>query len=191
MKAAGVTTLVHAGDPLMFAQLTIAAGQQNWHPEILAVDPTPFGARIGDQSVVQSAMVVTPFSASPGAGPDNEPGAVFRLASGGAAPQSSGPDFVSQYLYVLMLFGALQAAGPNLTPDTFLAGMSSLPESAGGFGLWRPSQRYSMPGDFVIARWNPTAMNAGDGEPGDFLACDAGARYPLNPQSMGSGQLGC
>jgi len=192
MKANGVTTLVHAGDPLMYATLTQAAAQQNWHPEFIGVDPTASFGRLADPEEMAGAFVVTPFSSSPGDGPDSEAGRVYRLASGGSPPRAAGFGFAENYLGVLQLFNALQAAGPNLTPDTFLEGMRSrLPDASGEFGLWRPSAAYSLPGDFVVARWNPSVTNSGDGKAGDFIACDSGARYPLNPQSMGSGQLGC
>ena len=191
MKAAGVTTLVHAGDPLMFAQLSLAADQQNWHPEYIGVDPTATIGRIGAKSQMASALVVTPFAASPGYSASSEAGRVFRIASGGAAPVSGSIDFAGDYMYLLQLFNGLQAAGPNLTAESFRRGFQNLGDRRGEFGLWRSAQPYSLPGDFVVSRWNPNTPNAGDGKVGDFVACDGGTRYPLNPKSAGSGQLSC
>src|ERR1044072_9553206 len=45
-----------------------------------------------------------------------------------------------QYYYnFLMLFIGLQMAGPNLTPDTFAAGMYAYPARTGSFRRWRLS----------------------------------------------------
>ena len=92
-----------------------------------------------------NAFVVTPFSSSPGHTQNSEAGPVFRLASGGAAPRSAGVNFPDDYMNVLLLFNALQGAGPNLTPNSFLNGLRSIPRSNGEYGLWRPSQGYSFP----------------------------------------------
>jgi hypothetical protein len=191
MKAAGVTTLVHAGDPLMYAQMTLAAEQQNWHPEYIGVDPTASVARLGNSKQMASAFAVTPFNAAPGHSASSEAGKVFRLASGGAAPASASVDFAGDYMYLLQVFNGIQAAGPNLTAESFGRGFRSIPDARGEFGLWRPSQAYSLPGDWVVAKWNPSAQNAGDGKAGDFVACDRPTRYPLNPRSAGTGQFAC
>jgi hypothetical protein len=192
MKAAGVTTLVHAGDPLMYAQLTLAASQQNWHPEFIGVDPTAAAARIGDQEEMAHAMSVGPLGRTPGDSGDEETGRVFRIASGGAAPRSAGTgNLVQIYMNLLEVVGAIQAAGPNLNANTFQAGFGSLPDAAGEFGLWRGAQLYNVTADYVIARWDPSKTNAGDGKAGDFIPCDNGTRYPFDNPQMGAGQLGC
>ncbi len=190
MKAAGVTTLVSAADPLMFAQMTLAAQQSDWHPEYLTLDPLGI-ERNGDPNQTSHAMKVAVSGRLLAGGPNAEPGRVFALASGGAEPQQPSPQFVNIYTNLLQLVNAVQAAGPNLTPDTYLAAKSALPDAFGDFGLWKRSQLYSETADFVVSRFDPKATSPEDGEAGSWNLCDGGARYLSREANMGSGQLGC
>lgn len=190
MKAAGVTTLVAATDPLMFAQITLAAKQADWHPEYVSLDTLGI-ERNGDADQMSHVIKVSAFGPVPGNGPDSEPGRVFRLASGGTAPQTGDFFFVELYMNLLQFANAVQAAGPNLTPQTFLGGKQVLPDASGEFGLWKRSQLYDESADFVVSRYDPNAPSPTDGKAGVWKVCDGGARYPNQGANMGLGQLGC
>jgi len=197
MKAAGVTTLVNAGDPLMFVQLTLAAKQQGWQPEWIGIDPTDTIARAGDQSEMADAVEVGPFGPTPGDSPNEEAGRVYRQASGGAAPASDASPLGSYvltnyYATLLQLFAGLQGAGPNLTAASWLNGQAAIPDGQGELGTWCFSQLYNPTCSFVVARWHPNQTNPSDRKAGLYVSCDAGRSYPDVGAKMGSGQYaGC
>ena len=197
MKAAGVTTLIHAGDPFMFAQLTNAAKQQDWQPEWIGVDPTDtLAALLAAPSEMDNAFEVGPFGETPGANPSGEVGHVYRLASGGAPPDTgsyeNGTALTGIYQVLLQLFDGIQAAGPRLTAQSWLKGEASIPTGSGAFGTWCSHQPYDPTCSFVVARWSSTQKNPNTGKAGAFITCDGGRSYPDTRARMGSGQLtGC
>ena len=66
-----------------------------------------------------------------------------------------------------------------------------LPDALGEFGLWKRTQLYSEPGDFVLSRYDPNAVSPTDGQQGTWKPCNGGARYLYRGAAMGSGQIGC
>jgi hypothetical protein len=191
MKSAGVTTVICFCDPLMPIFITQASTQQGYHPEwIFQNDFDPI-AQDADQNQFAHALAPGP---SVHVGPDSEAFAAYQLANPGRAPASI--YFQSAYEVLLHLFGALQAAGPNLTPATFEQGMFSLPSSlpGGNYGDWTYGAGAFTPESSVqVVYWDRSRTSI-DGKPGSWTACDGGASYPLlDPPGWGAAhtQLHC
>jgi hypothetical protein len=85
------------------------------------------------------------------------------------------------YVTVVYLFAGLQAAGPNLTAETFARGLFSLPASprgdygvaGGGAGNFSPTI------ESQITWWNPDAESGYDGKLGAWKACEGGKWFPF------------
>lgn len=83
---------------------------------------------------------------------------------------------------MLFLFNGLQAAGPDLTPQTFAAGLAKLPPTRRGeTGTWTyGAAKFSPISEVPLAWWNPNATSARDGKRGAWISCDGGAWYPFD-----------
>jgi hypothetical protein len=192
MKAEGVTTIAFASDPIMPEFLTRAATQQNYYPEWIWTDPFTGFARLYDQKQASDSIKLSSF------GPDRDPNKsegyrIWKLASPNSEPKTGAVGANVLLWYCLNLFNAIQAAGPTLTPQTFLQGWESLPESNGSFGLWRyGAHSQAVAYDFTLSKWNSSVTNPSDGKAGNYLFCNGGKRYRYDqPQTLGTGQLQC
>jgi hypothetical protein len=109
---------------------------------------------------------------------------VFKIAEPKIEPRQRYYDLA--YMTLQFVFRALQAAGPNLTPDTFAQGMFSLPPSAiGTFGTWGAgTDSYTPQVDTQIAWWDPNARSTLDGKAGAWRACEEGRWFPFNRPSV-------
>lgn len=184
MKAAGVTTVLCACDPIAPIFDTQAADQQGYHPEWSALwwgDPI---AR--DYSQGQWARASASAGASPNA-KSTEAYQAFKLANPSGEPTEM--YFPVPYEYMLYVFNALQAAGPDLTPQTFEQGMFSLPPTpAGLFGPWSYGPGAFTPRTaFQVGWWDPTYVSAYDGKKGGYRDCEGGTYFPADdPSGYGS-----
>jgi hypothetical protein len=112
---------------------------------------------------------------------------VYELASPGhqpaEEPPTSPPYFYVPYYTLLQVFEGLQAAGPDLTPQTFEQGMFDLPPSTGSDpvgGEWVSGDDVFDPiVSFGLVWWNPNGTSAFDGKTGTYVACDAGQVYTV------------
>ncbi len=177
MKADHVTTLICACDPVSPILLSEAAVSQNYYPEWFSFDIGNGFARLPEPSEWKHAI---------GAGaqdiPNSELGAykAWQLAEPGTQPPT--PTFAAVYENVLLLFDALQAAGPNLNPTTFEKGFFSLPQSepGGEFGEWLFGRNVFAPtASTGVVKWSPTAISAASGKRGAWLACNGGKQYGI------------
>ena len=199
MKAAGVTTVLCACDPIVPIFLTQAADQQAYYPEWFA---SYFGDPVGrdyDQkewSHVISGGIQFPTVTS------TEAYETYQLANPGHQPaewpSASPPYFYVPYYTLLQVFDALQAAGPRLTPGSFQQGMFSVPASQPGDvvgGQWNfGDQVYDPLQSYSLAWWDPNAVSAFDNTKGSYRWCNGGATYlATNPAALGGPhqQLGC
>jgi len=195
MKAAGVTTLLNAGDPFMLTFLQTAAQQQDWHPEWVAVGVAQSSLTRGADQ--QGQAVHTLFLGAPGFAQSNSE---LEASWKAAKPDGTPPPLPlgqqgGLYQDLIQSFAAIQAAGANLTPQTLQSARANLPPADGEMGLWSaqaaPNNIYDLLADWVMSRWNATATDPADGKVGVFIPCDNGARYTYVNPNMGSGQLGC
>ena len=127
--ARGVTTVILACDAISAIVLTEAATKQNWRPEWMTIGTgltdLDNAARLYDQVQVDGHLFgVSQLGATDKLiGPTSEPGRVYKNITGKTIPDGTSGDY---FLYV-RLYSQLQAAGPNLTPETIAAGTRTIP----------------------------------------------------------------
>jgi hypothetical protein len=177
LQRAGVTTVLCGCDPITPLFLAEDAEAQHYDPEWVTLD---FGD-LFSQLASQASPAEWDHSLSGGVASvplaQQEAVVAYRLATGD--PRAVPPPSY-QYVYepLLLLFDALQAAGPDLTPRTFQAGLDSLPPSlpGGQFGPWRFGPGTVDPAaGFQVLRWDASAISQADGRRGTGLPCDGGA----------------
>jgi len=163
--------------------ITQSADQQNYRPEwIFQNDYDPI-SQDADQSEFAHAMAPGPSSPPVST---SEALRAYQLVRPGARPAEI--YYPAAYEVFLQLFAALQAAGPNLNPQTFQQAMFSLPPSlpGGDYGDWRFGPGSYTPTSAVGAVWWDTKATSPDGKPGTWSPCDGGAVYPFaDPSKWG------
>jgi hypothetical protein len=189
MKAAKVTTLLCGCDPVGEIYVTQAADQQNYGPEWLS-EWLPFQfERLYSQDQWAHSVEI-------GLGPsvpeqDLEAYRVFKMVDPAGAPQD--PYYMYVYYMMLFLFDGLQAAGPDLTPQTLLSGFQHLPASqVGQVGTWSYGPGIYWPfSQAQVSYWVPSKPNAFDGKAGDYGACDGGQWFSLSDPAALPRTLDC
>ncbi|GAC1543086.1 MAG: hypothetical protein NVS3B12_31460 [Acidimicrobiales bacterium] len=182
LKAAGVTTVLCYCDPLVPIFLSNSAAGQNYFPEWVEPYYGDLQARLMDKNEWSGAI-------SEGAGypakAQFEAYRVFKLAKPNAEPAEQ--YYAIAYITVLHMFAGLQAAGPNLTPDTLQRGFFSLPASTGIFNDWGGGSGQFTPfTDTSLAWWDNNAISNFDGKAGAWRDCDGGARFKFaDPHGWG------
>jgi hypothetical protein len=179
LKAEGVTTVLCGCDPITPMFLAQDAQQQRYTPEWLTLGfGDTFSQLAGNIAPAEWAHAfeggIAPLPVA-----QQEAVTAYHLATGD--PHASPPP-AYQFVYepLLLLFDALQAAGPDLTPQTFAAGMDSLPPSlpGGEFGPWRFGPGTVDPSaGFQVLRWDTSAVSPEDGKRGTAVACNGGTFY--------------
>jgi hypothetical protein len=190
LKESGITTVVFWGDPIAPIFLTQEATNQNYRPEWVIVggnlvDTTFFG-RTYDPTQWSQAFGVSQLWAR-GPQPTNE---VFHLYSWhhGEDPAAAAT-YEIIYQTPWMFMTALHLAGPNLTPETFRAGIFAFPPSGGGptlvtrsfgnHGLW-PFEDYTSFDDTTEVWWDSNAVGQneiGQDGRGMWAYVEGGKRY--------------
>jgi hypothetical protein len=189
-KADGATSIVLACDPFSPIFLTQSAKSQNYNPEwiVIGVALTDVDnvARLWDQSQVGGSL----FGMS-------QLGATEKiLGPGGEAPKTYkaitgttiAPGTTGDYHGLVLLFSALQAAGPNVTPESVAKAFVSLPPGGAprfevGYASYRdgPDGRAGTHDHTAIddAReiwWNPDGTGF-DGKKGLYEETMSGKRF--------------
>ena len=192
-KAAGVTTILCSScDFFTPIFLTKAADGQNYHPEWIETDF--LDALTALQSPTQLSSVQGFGNQSP---PKQSTEAYKAFQMGAPAGTQIIPSFSYVYEPLLMFFAAVQAAGPDLTPETFQQAFRSLPNSLPGgmYGNWGFTPTSFDPNSgYGVAHWSNTARSAIDGKPGAWLNCNNGQQYNFDgsPPQLPLGQeLNC
>jgi hypothetical protein len=190
MKAAGVTTVICLCDEFSPIFLTRAADQQHYRPEWMQVWwPDPW-QRLAASSQWSGSLHTGGTSPNHLAG---EVGATWQAAAGGAQPRAAAAlPMVHEQL--VALFSGLQAAGPNLTPQTFQQGWFSLPSTAqGDYGPWNFGAGVLNPRtQFQLGSYDPSARSSFDGQAGAIVSCEAGRWFNFDDaSSVGTGPLDC
>ena len=198
MKAANVTTLLCACDPILPIFLTQAADQQNYVPEWVAAyfgDPVSREYDQKEWSHTISGGWQWPALATTEAFKAFQTGYPGKPAE---TPPSSPAYYYVAYYMLMQVFDGLQAAGPNLTPSTFEQGIFSLPASDPGDvvgGQWTFGQNHFAPiSSFQWVWWNPNAVSQFDNTKGAYQWCNGGAIYLENNLAALGGpnqQLNC
>lgn len=191
LKQAGVTTVVFSGDPVAPSTFTTEATAQDFFPEWVLgpqalVDTTAF-SRTYDQEQWAHAFGPSPLTVKP----DQTQRGHWTLYEWFFGTEPPAPD-TSPVLFpnVAVLFGGLQAAGPDLTPETFQAGVFSRPPtpryttesslSWGDHGLWDYDEDFNGSDDMTEIWWDPEATGEdeiGKEGTGMWRYVDGGTRY--------------
>jgi hypothetical protein len=192
LKDAGVTSVVFTGDPLTPSSLTKEATAQNYFPEWIIgsnvlVDIALFG-RTYDQEQWQHAfgLALTPDRTNQDA---QESYNLYKWFKGSPPPNNTYGVIIPD---ATLLFIGLQLAGPDLTADSFEAGLFRSPilggtplsptSSRGEHGLW-PGVDYGGTDDTGLIWWDPEAEGEDEiGQTGQGLYqyASEGKRYTLN-----------
>jgi hypothetical protein len=106
-----------------------------------------------------------------------------RASDAYRAFKSQSPDTEPSMLILPAVYGELrmlalgvQLAGPNLTPETFAAGLRSYQSTLGPDGLWAfPEGDFSAPQDFRLIWFDGATSSPQNDRPGAYL--DNGQRY--------------
>ena len=191
LKDAGVTSVMFTGDPIAPADLTRAATAQEYFPEWLMtggllVDTNVF-ARTYDQEQWAHAFGIS-YAGAPTPREDDSAYAIWQWFHGEPPPADDTVGVL--HFHLQMFYGALQTAGPNLTPQTWRDALFVLePSDAdvvtaprlswGDHGLW-PARDFSGIDDATEIWWDPDVEGPDELdriEPGMYRFVDGGKRY--------------
>jgi hypothetical protein len=202
LKDSGITAVLCSYcDPVSPKYAFQTADSDNYHPEWLDISLFSNGftgadafGRIYPQDQMQNVIGIgIPTGAEP---QQQEAYQALKLANG---LNNMLPSYPFAYSTLMELFSALQAAGPDLTPQTFEAGFQNatgdLPAtSAGQFGVWKYQKgSFDPAASFEILRWDPSAISNFDHQKGAFVACNNGDQYLYSSayNQIPKGQLSC
>jgi hypothetical protein len=179
LKDAGITSVLCGCDPVMLALgLTPKANEQSYEPEWLTS-----GLAFVDQDIV--AQLIDPRQWSHAFGiaynAESEPqGRSFPYHAYKQMRPGDEPAFGVEELYYQMYLLAIgvQMAGPNLTPQTFEAGMFAYPGGTGPRGLWGfgPGD-YTPTDDFREIWWDQSRISSQNNQAGAWVQLGGGARF--------------
>jgi len=192
-KAAGVTTIITACDSYSLSLLTKAAAAQNYHPEWLlngvAGDDTDSVAQTYDQGEVTGHLFGL-TEAPPQTqlfGPSSPAGQLYQKLTGHAIP--AGTD--GNLPVLAFIFNALQAAGPDLTPDNMAKGLHALPNLGApdySYGKWDLSTGpdgtagdgdHTLISDARFVYWDGNKISSDNGKMGTYIPVFNGQRFSL------------
>ena len=182
-SAAQVTTIIYMGDLISAAIFTPAATQNAYFPEWYipgfgGVDVDDFLARSAyDQRQWKNAFGFSAYEI-----PVADPARECEIAYRSIDPDNSPDDGMCTYFWQQMvkMMGAIQEAGPNLTPETFKEALFRLPKDppnpawrmAGGYG----ENDYTYVDWYTELWWNPDAIHP-NGDTGAYCYIRGGKRY--------------
>lgn len=189
LKAAHVTTVLFAGDPLTPSYLTAEATAQKYFPEWVVLgaaysDTSLFG-RTYDQQQWKHAFGVTSLYVPTPQDLDQYSSILVW--------QSGKPPIAKTYKLLvqapLILFTGIHLAGPDLTPGSFRDGLFRFPSSRteasqihlswGHHDIWSTTDYFGAD-DAALIWWNPAAKGIDElGNPGAGMweFSDGGRRY--------------
>jgi hypothetical protein len=181
-KDAGVTTVIALNsDPITPSFVFKAAQADNYYPEWYAeAAGAPSGGIDAFGQNLPAAEVAHSLLVSQQSVPQQNSEAYKAFQMGAKPGYQLEPLYPLIYEQALLLFNGLQAAGPDLTPQTFAAGLDSLPDSTPGgqFGLWSYGPNtYDPQASFQVDYWDPSPISPVDGKPGEWLACNSGEQF--------------
>jgi hypothetical protein len=198
MKSDGITTALLMGNLEFSPTMTSAAVQSAYKPEWFDFDVNRNAtARQMNAKAVADMIYVYPWHPQSFASSSGECYRIYKRADPKGEPESDhtpGGIFDNSCADLLQMFGALQAAGPDLTPATFGAGWFRQPTSAGtgDFGGWSHSTEFFAPeSTFTLQYWKPGVANPYDGGNGLYVRCREPEDIGYLSSRMGSGQLKC
>ncbi|HEY2834414.1 MAG TPA: hypothetical protein VGJ14_18475 [Sporichthyaceae bacterium] len=171
LKQDGVTTIVLATDPLLPLLLTSRMSQQDYYPEWVvtgtALTDLDVVGQFYDQSQWKHAFGMSML------GEQQPQGASYAYAAAKSVDPNHEPIFGSEliYYFMYMIATGIQMAGPDLTPQTFAAGMHAYPGGTGPAGTWAyPKGDYSPYRDAREIWWDPNGNSVFNNAPGRYAS---------------------
>ncbi|MGH9275430.1 MAG: hypothetical protein ACRDZU_12355, partial [Acidimicrobiales bacterium] len=190
LKDRGITTILCGCDPVMLALgLTPKANEQDYEPEWVTA-----GLAFVDQDIVSQLIDTKQWAHAFGIAynAESEPqGRSFPYAAYKQMRPNDEPAFGVEEIYYQMYLLAIgiQMAGPNLTPETFEAGMFAYPGGSGPRGLWGFGEGdYTPTDDFREIWWDPDRISPQNNKAGAWVQLNGGRRWsPRNPPTGPAG----
>jgi hypothetical protein len=171
LKQDGITTVVLATDPLLPLLLTSRMSQQNYYPEWVvtgtALTDLDVVGQFYDQSQWKHAFGMSML------GEQQPQGASYAYAAAKSVDPNHEPIFGAEliYYFMYMIATGIQMAGPDLTPQTFAAGMHAYPGGTGPAGTWGyPKGDYSPYRDAREIWWDPNGTSVFNNSPGRYAS---------------------
>lgn len=195
LRAHGVTTIIcSSADPVTPVFLLQAAHADGYHPEWV------FQSLFASNSANQDGFVQNEIAKS---GASDEAGGILAVGappvakarqeaikayelSNGGSTQGILPSYPFLYGSMLYFFDLLQAAGPDLTPQTLHAALANTAELVrssprGELGGWAFGPGAVDPAsDFQLVRFSPTTTSLQNGQRGAFVACYGGRAFQFS-----------
>lgn len=192
LQSKGVTTVICAEcDPVSPVFFLLSAKDAGYFPEFVVQSYFAGGTASIDgfiQNIIQRS------------GAQDEAGGILAVGTGGKVSPSSEavrayalanhgttagilPSYLWAYESLLYFFDLLQAAGPDLTPQTLhraMADTAELPPSrpGGSLGPWVFGAAQPAPAaGFQLVHWVAGAISSEDGQPGTFEPCYGGRTF--------------
>jgi Periplasmic binding protein len=190
LRANDITTVACACDPLMLLYLAQQANQQNYRPEWSIVGVGFIDLDLVGQMVQNTAgdQWTRAFGGSAwGIQEPNTTSAGYRAYT---SVRDDQPSLLVDLLYyqIYELVIGIQMAGPNLTPETFEAGMFAYPGGSGPAGTWDfYEEHYTGVTDAREIWWDPNAPSPFNGQAGTYR--DNGQRYQQGELTEGDPEV--
>jgi hypothetical protein len=191
-KNAGVTTIVPIVDPLSPILITQEASNQNYYPEWFVtgtgLSDTTTAARLYNQNQWRHAFGITPLWVTWN---DVKKSTGVKEYHDAHRDAADGDEGVMCNIYrgvAQFLFTGIQMAGPNLTQDSWKAGLFAYPPTPEGGGRAALPYVYSTPDlptsikDFAEVYYDITVTGPDErGQPGTgmMMKTDQGKRYQV------------
>jgi hypothetical protein len=176
-KDRGITTILCGCDPIIPVFLSGVANREQYYPEFIIVGTALTDAdivgQLWNQNFASHAFGVSPLDSFV---PPTQTIAYAAYKSVRQDEPAFSVDLIYYQMYMLAI--GLQMAGPNLTAQTFDAGMAAYPPKSGPFGLWKFGK-----GDRTAANdvreiyWDAGAISTFNGKQGAYIGANNGARY--------------
>jgi hypothetical protein len=178
LRSEGITSVVCGCDPAFPVFLTSKAEEQGYQPEWIIT-----GAALVDVDVLGQLYQQDQWSRAFGVsflGPMQPLRSTLGYAAFKVMRPDQEPSPLVDVLYYQMYLLSLgvHMAGPNLTPDSFEAGMLAYPGGSGLAGTWDFTPgRYTPTVDAREIYWDRNKTSAQNGEKGAYVETAPGKRY--------------
>lgn len=189
LRSDEITTVILAADPLVPLLLSSRLTQQDYFPEWIVT-----GTALTDLDLIGQLYDPRQWANAFGISmvgeqqPHGSSFAYFAFKSiYPAAEPIVGVELLYYYFYILAI--GVQMAGPDLNPDTFLAGLRAYPGGTGPAGTWAfPEGEFTPYRDAREIRWDPEGISVYNGKPGRYVS--NGERYRAGSWPSGNATAG-
>jgi hypothetical protein len=180
LQAEGVTTIICGCDPIFPVFFSGVAARNGYFPEFInlgvALDDADIVGQLWNQDFTKHSFGISSLGDAA-----NQPSTQSIGYAAYKTVRQDEPAFSVDLIYyqMYMLATGIQMAGPNLTPDTFEAGMFAYPKKQGPAGLWGYGPGDYTPQDDVREiYWNPNLPSPYNSKQGTWVDPNPDKRYP-------------